>query len=158
MRQILHGLMIVGVLSASAMAREPLALPGVFEGQLPPAPGSALQPIPQSGYYPPAPAYGAGPAYAPVYAEPLYDNVKYRDLRNIHPCAVEKIVSVPDPCQDPCDPCSKKCVSVKICVPPCDCPEKVKVTRNGNKIRYDYGQYAVDITSTRRGVIVDYDD
>ena len=35
---------------------------------------------------------------------------------------------------------------VKICVPPCGCP-KVRVTRNGSKVKYDYGKYEVEISS-----------
>jgi hypothetical protein len=86
----------------------------------------------------------------------LYCNVRYKDLRNIHPCAVEKIVAVPDPCPDPCA-CGPQCVYVKVCVPPCDCYE-TKCRRNGKKIIMDFGKYKVEITSIRGQVIVDYDD
>lgn len=94
-----------------------------------------------------------------VTSEPveIYTNVKYRQTRKIHPCAEPKIVQVPNPCYDPCDPCcGPKCVFVKICVPPCDCP-CVSVKRCGEKIRYDYGKYAVDVVVRRNFVLVDYD-
>jgi hypothetical protein len=81
----------------------------------------------------------------------LYCNVKYRDERNIAPCAVPMIVQVPDPC----NPCC--CVNVQICVPPCDCP-CVKTSKCGRKVTYDYGKYRVQITSARNRVVVDYDD
>jgi hypothetical protein len=86
----------------------------------------------------------------------LFECVRYKDLRNIHPCAVEKIVAVPDPCKDACS-CGTRCVFVKVCVPPCDCYE-TKCKRNGNKIVMDFGKYEVEITSARGQVVVDYDD
>ena len=91
----------------------------------------------------------------------LFHCVRYEDLRNIHPCAVTKIVSIKDPCWKP-DPCSCECqvapcVLVKICVPPCGCP-KVRVTRNGSKVKFDYGKYEVEISSKNGIVKVDYDD
>jgi hypothetical protein len=86
----------------------------------------------------------------------LYDCVKYKDERNIHPCAVPMIVSVPDPCAGPCD-CGPRCVFVKICVPPCGCHE-VKCKRHGEKLVYDFGKYEVEVTSRRGVVVVDYDD
>lgn len=86
----------------------------------------------------------------------LFHCVRYKDLKNVHPCAVEKIVSVPDPCRDACA-CGTQCVYVKVCVPPCDCYE-TKCRRNGNKIIMDFGKYEVEITSARGQVVVDYDD
>lgn len=109
-------------------------------GQVPPSP------VPDTSY--------AAPSTAPVVvATPvaLYCNVRYKDQRNIAPCAVPTIVQVPDPC----DPCC--CVSVQICVPPCECP-CVKVSKCGRKVSYDYGKYQVEITSARGRVTVDYDD
>jgi hypothetical protein len=96
------------------------------------------------------------PAYG-VSGQPLelYSNVKYRGERNIAPCAVPTIVQVADPCNR--DRCCKTCVNVQICVPPCD-PACVKVTRNGNKVRYDYGKYAVAVTSIGSRVVVHYED
>ncbi len=88
---------------------------------------------------------------SPSAAVPLYTNVKYRDERNIAPCAVPTIVMVPDPCND----CG--CVAVQICVPPCETP-CVKTKRCGHKVVYDYGKYSVEITSARGKVVVDYDD
>ena len=52
---------------------------------------------------------------------PLYRNVRYRDEKRVHPCAVPMVVMVQDPCwrDDKCDPCDQpRCVAVQICVPP----------------------------------------
>lgn len=159
-------------LAVPAMAKQPVGsgpaippAPGVIEGPTllpgygaPQAPayaepyggpgsvgnsGIPLQPVPAGDYDP-----TASQLYVPTGVVPLYDNVKYRAERNIAPCAVEKFVCV----QDPCDPCAQ--VVVKICVPPCAAFERVKVTRNGRKVKYDYGKYAVEITSLHRGAIV----
>jgi len=87
----------------------------------------------------------------------LYGNVKYRRLRNIDPCAHPIVVQVPDPCARVDSCCPKPCVNIQICVPECGCPT-VRVSRNGNKICYDYGKYAVTIVSAHGRVVVDYDD
>lgn len=86
----------------------------------------------------------------------LYQNVKYRQEFKAAPCAKPIIVQVPDPCACKTDCCTKACVNVRICAPECGCP-KVKVTRCGNKVRYDYGKYAIDIVSAHGRVVVDYD-
>lgn len=122
--------------------------------------GEAIPPAPAEEGSAPAPA-AAAPAAQAYPSARLYHCVRYEDLRNIHPCAVTKIVSIKDPCWKP-DPCSCECqvapcVLVKICVPPCGCP-KVRVTRNGGKVKYDYGKYEVEITSKNGVVKVDYDD
>jgi hypothetical protein len=105
---------------------------------------------------PPAPIPDSTVTVMPATAEvTLFDCVKYKDERKIHPCAVPMIVSVPDPCAGPCD-CGPKCVYVKICVPPCECPE-VKCRKNGDKLIYDFGKYEVEITSRKGTVVVDYD-
>ncbi len=117
----------------------------------------------QSEAIPPAPAEegSKAPAAKAYPTTGLFHCVRYEDLHNIHPCAVTKIVSIKDPCWKP-DPCSCECqvapcVLVKICVPPGGCP-KVRVTRNGSKVKYDYGKYEVEITSRNGEVKVDYDD
>ena len=83
---------------------------------------------------------------------------------------VPTIVQVLDPCSDKarggllrrlhadddCDACGPQCVFVEICVPP-DCPE-IKVSRGGRKVKYDYGDYKVEILSKDGVVYVDYDD
>ena len=81
----------------------------------------------------------------------LYGNVKYKDRRNIAPCAVPMIVEVPDPC----NPCC--CVAVQICVPPCGTP-CITTSKCGTKVKYDYGKYAVEIATRKNRVVVDYDD
>lgn len=111
-----------------------------------------LSPVPEVQY--------SGPVTAmPVMSSTveIYHNVKYRDERNIAPCAKPIIVQVPDPCACKTSCCPTPCVNVQICVPECGCPN-VKVTRCGDKVRYDYGKYAVNIVSARGRVIVNYDD
>lgn len=110
---------------------------------------------------PPAP--GGGTA-APVPAAPpvrLFQCVEVEDPDHIAPCAVPKLVKIVDPCWKP-DPCSccpqcPPCVYVKICVPRCGCP-KVRVSREGRRVKYDYGKYSVEVTSRKGRVRVDYDD
>ncbi len=111
-----------------------------------------LSPTPEVQYSGPVTGLPVMPATVEIY-----HNVKYRGERNIAPCAKPIIVQVPDPCacKDSC--CPTPCVNVQICVPECGCP-CVKVTRCGNKVRYDYGKYAVDVVSARGRIIVDYDD
>lgn len=122
-----------------------------------PEPMPALDPTPMA-----APAPGGTPVV--VSGEPitLFHCVKYKDSRNIAPCAVSQVVFVKDPCPvcDPCNPCAApKCVAVEICVPPCTpCPPKVTCKRGGEYVKYDYGKYAVEITSRKGVVTVDYDD
>ena len=123
-----------------------------------PTPGPVLQPTPMA---PNALPYAPGPAPVPTVVAPaapleLYGNVKYRQTRKMAPCSVPMIVSVKDPCSLPCD-CCEKCVNVEICVPQCQCPPTVTTCKDGCKVRYDFGQYAVNITSRRGVVIVDYD-
>lgn len=133
----------------------PATVPPVQEeyyqgGTVPPVPGyyeEGLQPLPH-GYY-------GGPVGP---GADLYPNVRYKDLKNIHPCAVPQVVQIVDPCWDPrnrCD-CGPTCVNVQICAPP-DCPD-VKVKKDGRKVKYDYGKYQVEITSRNGEVVVDYDD
>ena len=111
-----------------------------------------LAPIPEIQY--------SGPVTAmPMMASTVevYQNVRYRGERNIAPCAKPIIVQIPDPCACKTACCPTPCVNVQICVPQCGCP-CVKVTRCGDKVRYDYGKYAVNVISARGRVIVDYDD
>lgn len=102
----------------------------------------------------------------------LFHAVKVSDQNHIAPCAEPKVVQIVDPCwqPDPCNPCCKpKCVNVLICVPkqqccqPCDpcCKDhgpKITTSRDGRKVRYDFGKYAVDLVSKNGYVHVDYDD
>ena len=164
------------------VAYQPLPAPGATLTPIPEPHG----PGPVPSYYPPSGPvpypvdghFGAGPAYPvepglPVDGYPLYHRVEYEDLDHIHPCAVPTVVQVLDPCtvddrcclfghrrhRDPCDACHEcgpRCVYVKICVPP-GCP-KVKVSDKGRKVKYDYGDYKVEIESEDGVVSVDYDD
>jgi hypothetical protein len=80
----------------------------------------------------------------------MYGNVRYKDRKNIHPCAVPTIVQVPDPCNPAC------CVGVEVCLPPGE--PCVTTARGGRKVKYDYGKYGVEIVARGRRLIVDYDD
>ena len=118
--------------------------------QPPPAPGS--------GNLTPVPAGPVGHGGAMV----LYHNVKVKDHKDIHPCAVPKVVKIIDPCWKPqrcgcCAPARPRCVYVKICVPPCGC-ERVKVSKDGRKVKYDYGKYEIEVESKNGVIEVDYDD
>lgn len=81
----------------------------------------------------------------------LFQRVRVRDSKNIHPCAVSKIVQV----KDPCDKCCK--VFIEICVPPCAC-ETVRCFRDGDRIRFCYGKHTVDVTTRKNDVVVNYND
>lgn len=120
-----------------------------------PLPAGQLSPNPEIQYSGPVGQLPVVTAPAPE----LFQCVRYRDQRNIAPCAVPVIVQVPDPCapRDRCGCTVRPCVNVQICVPASGCPT-VCVTRNGNKTRYDYGKYAVDVISLNGRIIVDYDD
>lgn len=113
----------------------------------------------------PEPAGGPVASAAPVASYGggcCCPNVRYSDLKNIAPCAVPKMIWIVDPCWKPakcgcCRPAKPPCIQVKICVPPCGCP-CIKVSKDGRKIKYDYGKYEVEITSKNGRVRVDYDD
>ncbi len=142
--------------TAEAGAYEaPPPAPGI-EGAVPPGPmlAPSVGPVPGTG-----PAAAGGPPIAMAPGLALYPRVKYHDKRHIAPCAVPMIVAVRDPCasRDPCSACGPpKCVLVEICVPPCGCP-KICTKHDGAKVRYDYGRYAVNITSKHGLIVVNYD-
>ncbi|MEQ9406724.1 MAG: hypothetical protein RIK87_03320 [Fuerstiella sp.] len=121
-----------------------------------------LTPVPAApGTVLPAPIHDVaadGPVYVDQAPIPLYTNVKYVDLKEMHPCAVPKIIRVNDPCacKDPCNCCGPQCVYIQICVPPCDCNEVVKCRKDGDRLRYDYGKYAVDVRVKKGFIVVDY--
>lgn len=72
-----------------------------------------------------------------------------------HTCSVPKhTCCAPKPV---CNCCKPKYVYIKICVPSCGC-ERVRVSRNGDRITYDYGKYSVDIRVRRGYIVVDYQD
>jgi hypothetical protein len=114
---------------------------------------------------PPAPGAGGKQAAAkPDEAKPkggLFKCVVVKDWDHIAPCAVSKIVCIVDPCWKPskcgcCAPKKPRCVQVKICVPKCGCP-KVKVSKDGRKVSYDYGKYEVELKSKNGKIYIDYD-
>lgn len=148
----------------------PLSLAPALMGQNDIALPPPLSPVPDPGYAPStqyAPSAPYSPSPYPVQAPApsgyvisgapveIYQNVKYRAPRNIAPCAVPTIIQVPDPCNK--DACCKTCVNVQVCVPPCD-PHKVRVTRDGRNVRYDFGKYAVSVRSIGNHVVVHYED
>ena len=157
--------MVAGIAAnASAAERYYLAsgprlfpVSGLFlQGAVPPAPGAeGAQPIPM-----PEPM-----SVAAAGAISLFDCVKYTDVDEMAPCAVPKIIMVKDPCWKPCkkkcgccQPCSPPpCVAIKICVPACGC-EKITCRRDGDRVRYDYGKYAVDVRVKNGYIEVDYQD
>jgi hypothetical protein len=141
---------------------QPLGAPSPYDG---PQGYSYPAPAPYGAYPAPAPApYGAYPAphgpgepgFAPygypVNAGPA-PRVKVEDRDNIHPCAVERVVLVPDPCGG-CDACL---VPITICVPPCACEDHC-CKKDGRHQKFDYGKYEVEICVKDGYVEVDYDD
>ena len=135
----------------------PLSVGPALVGQVNSIPMPApLSPVPDpiSGMY--SPGLSSPGLSDTVYGLPTpAPYVKYRGTRNIPPCAVPTVIQVPDPCNK--NACCKSCVNVQVCVPPCD-PKCVKVTHDGNKVRYDYGKYAVSVRSIGNHVVVHYED
>ncbi len=125
---------------------------------IPASPGTML-PAPH-GQYVDGSTYVDGPVYIDSAPMPLFECVKYVDKKEMHPCAVTKIIAVNDPCAckdkcNSCNTCGPPQVYIQICVPPCGC-EEVKCRRDGDRIRYDYGKYAVDIRIKKNHIVVDY--
>lgn len=155
--------------AARSSEREPVLLPPTLIDtpiafQPPPAPGPAAVPMPSPVGPSPVPQAEApmppgaefSPTLVPVPAEGsavslLYPNVKYKDLKNIAPCAVPVIVAVPHPCKPCC------CAYVQICVPP-HCRPRVECKHHGHEIEYRYGNYEVEIKLKNGMIVVDYDD
>ena len=107
----------------------------------------------------PAPDPVGGPF---LHAEPaveLFKCVKYKDLCEMAPCHVKKVIQVRNPCKRCCtDP---ECVNIEICVPetcPCDDEPCVLSLFGGRRVRYDYGKYEVDVRVKRGYIEVDYQD
>ena len=135
--------------ASQAAPAEPLSVPAEEARLVPP------QPVPENA---PHPMGGAPMPMAQGAPVPLFDCVKYRHEHEIHPCAVDMIVSVKDPCSDPCDAsCAPKCVNVKVCAPPCGIP-KICCSKDGSRVKYDYGKYEFEIVSRKGVVTVKYDD
>lgn len=128
---------------------------------IPAAPGSEFAPGPP----PPAPHYDPGfsdgvmlPGPVVHYDEApatLFTNVRYTSTRKAHPCAVERIIRINDPCGSK-HSCCEECVYIKICVPPCSGEDVVRCRRNGDRLRFYYGKYRVDVRVRKGYVVVDY--
>ena len=103
-------LSVLALTSADLSAREPLLVPS--SGQLAMAPEPTLidavpveqgTPVPYSQYI----------VQQPVQVIQLYQNVRVRDLQNVHPNAVRKIISIPNPR----DKCSRVNIEISFAVP-----------------------------------------
>ncbi|HQX51407.1 MAG TPA: hypothetical protein PLY87_25790 [Planctomycetaceae bacterium] len=119
--------------------------------------GQELAPIPEAAFGGMDQVMNEPVIYMDPTAVEVYTNVKYKDLREMAPCAVPKFIMVKDPCacDDGCHPVP--CVCIQICVPECG-REEVTCRRHGDRIRYDYGKYAVDVRIKRNHIEVDYQD
>lgn len=154
---LIVGFLVVGTTAANAadpseflrLAAQPTLLPAPAMQQPP-----AVPPAPAAEGSTPDAAYAPLPEAQPIQ---LYHCVKYKDLDEMHPCAVPKIIAVQDPCPNPCSCCGPQCVYIQICVPPCGC-EDVRSRRHGTRVRYDYGKYAVDVRVKDGYIEVDYQD
>lgn len=137
----------LGALSLAVLIAGPVS--AIDLTPVPAAPGTVFGPSPGEVVH--------GPVYVDAAPEPLFTAVKYVDRHEMHPCAVTKIVRVNDPCacKDRGNCCGPKCVYIEICVPPCGC-EEVKCRRHGDRVRYDYGKYAVDVRVRKGYIVVDY--
>ena len=99
------------------------------------------------------------PNYTPVLtapAIPMFERVRYVSERKKAPDAVTKVIVIKDPTQRraaAADP--ERCVAIEICVPPCEC-EKVTPNKSGNRIRYNYGKYGVEVRIKNGRVVVAY--
>lgn len=122
---------------------------------LAPAPLPGTLPVPSGG--PMIGDYCVGCEVAG--SAPLCGHVRVKDPRNIAPHAVRRMIAVRDPhgCDHLCDCCPRQCVFVEVCMPPCECHD-VKVSRDGRRIEYDFGDYEIEVTSRNGLVTVDYDD
>lgn len=125
-----------------------------------PASARDITPIPEPAgtLFVPGQPVPASEVYVDAPAEALFQCVKYVDKHEMHPCAVPKIIQVNDPCacKDKCNACcAPQCVFIQICVPPCGC-ETVRCRKHGDRVRYDYGKYAVDVRVKKGFIVVDY--
>lgn len=84
--------------------------------------------------------------------------VRIEDAHKIAPNAVPVVVAVRDPHLPPHHTgCATGIVYVEVCVPPCPM-RSLKISPCRTRIRMDFGDYEVDIRSTRDQIVVDYDD
>jgi hypothetical protein len=144
--------------SGPVLVRPPGDAVSVPPAPLPPVglPGSpSALPLPEAT---PGFVAAGSPPMQLAPAPPLFRKVKYIDRRHIAPGAVHMYVAVRDPRERHERGLSgpPKCVLVEICVPPYGMP-KITSRHDGTRVRYDYGQYAVNITSRHGVVVVNYD-
>lgn len=139
--------LVVGSASAVDLTPVPEAPGTLF------LPGQPMPAIPMNGQPMPGEM-----VYVDSPGEPLFQAVKYVDKHEMHPCAVTKIVRVNNPClgKHSCNTCCEpECVYIQICIPPCGC-ETVRCRKHGDRVRYDYGKYAVDVRVKKGFIVVDY--
>jgi hypothetical protein len=125
-------------------------LPVLQEPEMLPTPPGLL-PIPEGNWV--VPAESAPPFLRPNHVTvELYSRVRIHDRLRKHPLSTPVIIPVPDPRRG-----SDACVYVEVCLPPCDV-QQIRCSRSGNRLVYDFGQYAVVLTSRLGVVHVDYDN
>lgn len=116
--------------------------------EIPPSPLPSDQQLPQVVQYHPI-------VEAPGI--PLFKRVRYVGERKKAPGAVSKLIVIKDPCQrikKSCATC-EQCVAIEICVPACAC-ERVSRNKSGNRIRYNYGNYGVEVRIKNGRIVVAY--
>jgi hypothetical protein len=163
-RMMLCGLALMLTASISVAeegrALRSLLAPALFgQSSLVPMP-APLSSVPSPITPVPDPAYSSASG-GPIIGQPVelfsdvFSDVRFRAVRNISPDAVPTIIQVADPCNK--TNCCKNCVYIQVCMPPCD-PKCVKVSRDGDAVRYDYGKYAVVARSVGDHIVVRYHD
>lgn len=90
---------------------------------------------------------------------PLEQHVVIKDACQVAPNAVPVVVAVRNPHlgRFRSRGCIESLVYVEVLVPPCP-PQRVRVSPCKTKIRLDFGEYEVDITSRNGCVEIDYDN
>lgn len=157
-------LMLTSAVSFGAEGRTLRSLvgPALF-GQATPNLPAPLSPVPDPAYsasyqpYSPSQPMPSSVVGTPIVGQPveLFSDVRYRAVRNIACDAVPTIIQFADPCNK--YNCCKNCVFIQVCMPPCD-PKCVKVSRDGDVVRYEFGKYAVTVRSVGDHIVVRYHD
>lgn len=157
MKKTLFVISALSLMASLVVAAETRSLRSLLPSALTPGVLGQPTPIAPTTETPaPAPSTVVSETYVPV-AQPaeLFSDVRYHGRCNIAPCAVPTIIQVADPCSR--HSCCKTYVNVEVCAPPCP-PSCVKVTRDGHKVRYDFGEYAVVARTVGNHIVVRYID
>lgn len=159
-RRFTTGLLVAVVAIVPVMADDLYPVPVIPQAQEF-GPTAPVAPMPVDAHVMPPMQPGTiveGPIHYDHAPIPLFTRVKYVDKREAHPCAITKIIKVNNPCISRKArklSCTEDCVYIEICVPPCGC-ENVKCRRHGDRVRYDYGKYKVDVRVKNGFIVVDY--